>query len=89
MTSAPPPGLVYIRDTSAGPGIASRLGITSSTYRKWRMRGEGPETFRIGRRIVARIGAIDAWIDEQEQRARAPRWEARPPEPRGGARRKS
>ncbi|MEU2724007.1 helix-turn-helix transcriptional regulator [Streptomyces smyrnaeus] len=86
-TTPPPPGFVYaedIRDESGELilGIASRLGITPGTYRKWRMAGKGPESFKLGRRVVARIDAVDAYIAEQERAAREPSDEARPPEPR-------
>ncbi|NXY96396.1 DNA-binding protein [Streptomyces sp. BR123] len=52
--------------------MASRVGVTPSTYRKWRMVGKGPQTFPLGKRVAARIAVIDAWIAEQEQRAMAP-----------------
>ncbi|WP_218782790.1 AlpA family transcriptional regulator [Streptomyces sp. BR123] len=73
----PPEGIVYIDDYEAedgtvSPGIASRVGVTPSTYRKWRMVGKGPQTFPLGKRVAARIAVIDAWIAEQEQRAMAP-----------------
>lgn len=72
--SPPPPGLVYIDDYehpdgTVTLGIASRLGITPSTYRKWRMDGRGPATFPLGKRVVARIEAVDVWISLMEQAA--------------------
>ena len=89
MTPSPaPPGLVPIEDSldprtgETVPGIATRLGIVPSTYRKWRMKGEGPATFKLGKRVVARIEAIDTYIAEQEQAALTPSRDARPPEPR-------
>lgn len=71
----PPAGIVYItdwRDKDSGlviDGIATRLGLTSSTYRKWRMAGRGPHAFLIGGRVVARIAEIEAWIAQQERNA--------------------
>lgn len=70
--SAPPPGLVYIEDYEAKDGsvlkgIASRLGITPSTYRKWRMAGKGPHTFKAGQKVYARITEIENWISQQER----------------------
>ena len=71
----PPPGFVWIEDyrTDDGtvhiPGIASRLGISPSTYRKWRMRDEGPDTVRIGKKIAARVTAIEDWLRSLEQAA--------------------
>ncbi|MFJ2676333.1 helix-turn-helix transcriptional regulator [Streptomyces sp. NPDC087525] len=70
----PPPGIVFIEDYEENGevqilGIASRLGITPSTYRKWRMAGKGPQTFDLGKRVAARIDAIDAWIAGLEKAA--------------------
>ncbi|MER8042737.1 hypothetical protein [Streptomyces sp. NPDC094032] len=63
----PPHGLIYIEDTAAGPGIASRLGIAPGTVRRWRSLGRGPATFRIGKRVVARISVIDNYLVERER----------------------
>lgn len=70
----PPPGLVWIEDYADDngptlPGIATRLGITPSTYRKWRMVGKGPHSFMLGRRVAARISTVDAWVAQQERNA--------------------
>jgi hypothetical protein len=83
----PPPGMVFIEDYeeddgTVTPGIATRLGVTPSSYRKWRMAGKGPLTFFLGKRVAARVEAVDAWIAEQEQAALRPNPETRPPEPR-------
>lgn len=66
--SSPPTGLIYIRDTEAGPGIASRLGVTPETVRRWRSKGRGPATFRIGGRVVAHIHVIEQYAAEGERR---------------------
>lgn len=83
----PPPGIVFIEDYEGEDGIvlhgiATRIGLTPSTYRKWRMAGKGPLTFMLGKRVAARIEAVDAWIAEQERLALEPADESRPPEPR-------
>lgn len=70
--SSPPPGLIYIRDTAAGPGIATRLGVTPGTIRKWRCAGRGPDTFRIGGRVVAHIAVVEAYAAHGEGRSRRP-----------------
>ncbi|MGW1813321.1 helix-turn-helix transcriptional regulator [Streptomyces sp. NPDC002125] len=54
--------MIYIADTASGPGIASRLGITPGTLRKWRMKGHGPATFKIGGRVVAHEHAVAEYI---------------------------
>lgn len=82
MSRTPPPGLLWIEGTEAGPGIASRLGITPSTYRKWRIAGKGPHAFVLGKRVVARVESVDAYIAELECRALLPSADRRPPEPR-------
>jgi transposase-like protein len=93
---APPPGIVWIEDYRSDdgsvviPGIASRLGISPSTYRKWRMRDEGPDSFLIGKKVAARITAIEAWLHGLEQAANEERaairaeaeHDMRPAEPR-------
>lgn len=72
----PPPGIVWIedyRDPNTGEvvtaGIASRIGISPSTYRKWRMRGEGPRTFNLGKKVAARISAIEEWLNGLDEAA--------------------
>lgn len=67
QSTSPPPGLIYIKDTDAGPGIASRLGISPSTYRKWRMKKRGPSSFVLGGRVVARVEAVAEYLEELEQ----------------------
>ena len=85
----PPPGFIYIEDYvdddgSVLPGIASRLGISVSTYRKWRMAGLGPDTIRPRKRVMAREDAVERYLSGLEQSARAPsdNPEMRPAEPR-------
>lgn len=94
----PPDGIVWIedyRDPDTNkvliPGIATRLGISHSTYRKWRMRDQGPATFVLGKKVAARIDAIEAYLTslhraavEGAQAARAEaEHDSRPAEARG------
>lgn len=71
----PPDGIVWIEDYRSEdgsvliPGIATRLGISHSTYRKWRMRDQGPVTFPIGKKVAARIDAIEAYLAGLHQAA--------------------
>ena len=72
----PPEGFVWAQDYldhdgRIERGIASRLGITYSTYRKWRMRGEGPPAVLIGKRLAARIDWIDRFNDQRGNEALA------------------
>lgn len=84
----PPKGYAWIDDyvNEAGevevPGIASRCGVTVSTFRKWRMAGKGPQAFPLGKKVAARIEAINAWLAEQERQATDPTAESRPAEAR-------
>ena len=77
LTVPPPPkGFVWAQDyrDSDGrnvPGIASRLGITYSTYRKWRMRGDGPPTVLLGKRLAARTEWVDQFLAQREEEALA------------------
>lgn len=71
---APPEGYVWAQDHRAAdgrivPGIASRLGITYHTYRKWRMRGETPPAVLIGKRLASRIEWIDQFNAKREKKA--------------------
>lgn len=85
----PPPGFCFAQDSTDDegnviPGIATRLGITYSTYRKWRMAGKGPATLRIGKRTVARIAAVSDYLNSLEEDAGqvTESYESRPAEPR-------
>lgn len=88
----PPPGIVWIydyKDPDTGDvilGIASRLGISPNTFRKWRMADKGPRSFLLGKPVAAFIEDVDAYIASQGSReyeaAVQARADARPPEPR-------
>lgn len=46
---------------------AEYLGISPNTLYVWRHRRQGPPSFRMGRRVMYRISALDEWIAELEQ----------------------
>lgn len=46
---------------------AMYLGISPNTLYVWRHRRQGPPSFRMGRRVMYRISALDEWVDRQEQ----------------------
>ncbi|MFQ6856164.1 helix-turn-helix domain-containing protein [Streptomyces sp. 35M1] len=46
---------------------AMHLGISPNTLYVWRHRRQGPPSFRMGRRVMYRISALDEWVDRQEQ----------------------
>lgn len=85
----PPAGIIFIadyKDPETGeveiPGIASRLGITPSTYRKWLLRGQGPATFKLGKRRAAYIDTVNTWIADVAHAGTTPLAEEAPPEPK-------
>ena len=46
--------------------VAAIIRAPASTLRYWRHRGIGPESFNLGRRVVYRQSAVDAWIESQQ-----------------------
>ncbi|MFJ2630931.1 helix-turn-helix transcriptional regulator [Streptomyces sp. NPDC087422] len=99
QTQKPPPGFVFIEDYededgNVTPGVASRLGISVSTYKKWRLAKKGPKTFRHGKRVMARESVVDAWLaglgeSDGDTADEAAAHDARPPEPRVGRQRRA
>lgn len=51
--------------------VSDRTGIPLETFRHWRKRerGEGPKTFRLGRRVVVAEDDLDAWINAHREAA--------------------
>jgi hypothetical protein len=49
--------------------VAAILRVPVNTLRWWRQRGTGPRFFRIGRHLVATIGDLRGWIEEQKRAA--------------------
>ncbi|PKV80511.1 helix-turn-helix transcriptional regulator [Nocardia fluminea] len=50
--------------------LAQEYGFAIGTLRYWRHTGYGPASFTLGRKVVYRREAVEAWIAEQEQRTR-------------------
>jgi prophage regulatory protein len=42
-------------------------GTRASTWRYWASIGEGPASFKLGRRRVWKRSVVEAWLAEQEQ----------------------
>ena len=58
----PPPAddeLLTIRE------VAAIVRAPIATLRYWRHLGTGPRSFRLGRRVVYRVGDLQAWIETQ------------------------
>ncbi|MGK9461335.1 helix-turn-helix transcriptional regulator [Streptomyces sp. G6] len=49
------------------PRAAEYLGISPNTLYVWRHRRHGPPSFRMGRRVMYRITALDEWVRDQER----------------------
>jgi hypothetical protein len=47
---------------------AELLRTPAATLRYWRYLGTGPDSFRIGRRVMYRYADLCAWIDDQKDR---------------------
>jgi hypothetical protein len=45
--------------------VAAIVRAPIATMRYWRHLGTGPRSFRLGRRVVYRLGDLRAWIDAQ------------------------
>ncbi|WP_371829877.1 helix-turn-helix transcriptional regulator [Rhodococcoides yunnanense] len=45
---------------------SQNTGIPEGTFRYWAHIGEGPQSFKLGRRRVWRKSVVLAWIAEQE-----------------------
>jgi DNA-binding transcriptional MerR regulator len=45
--------------------VAERYRVPVATLRFWRHRGEGPTSFRLGRRVVYRLADCEAWLQTQ------------------------
>ena len=50
------------------PEVAEITRQSVDTLRWLRPRGEGPQGFRMGRRVVFRRGVVMAWIAQQERK---------------------
>lgn len=48
------------------PHAATYLGLSPNTLYVWRHRRQGPPSFRMGRRVMYRITALDEWVRAQE-----------------------
>jgi predicted DNA-binding transcriptional regulator AlpA len=44
--------------------VSALLQVPVATLRYWRQRGEGPPSFRLGKRVMYRRSDVGAWVDE-------------------------
>ena len=47
--------------------VAAIVRAPVATVRYWRHLGTGPRSFRLGRRVVYKVGDLEAWIDAQSK----------------------
>ena len=45
--------------------LAERTPIKRETWQQWRMRGDGPRFFRVGRRVLYRWSEVADWIERR------------------------
>lgn len=45
--------------------LSEDLGVPENTLRYWRSQGRGPQSARVGRRVMYRRADVVRWIDEQ------------------------
>lgn len=50
--------------------VAEMIGVERDTLWSWRHREEGPESFKIGDKVVYRESLLLAWIAEREAATR-------------------
>lgn len=45
--------------------VHEHTGVSVETLKYWRTHGRGPRWYKLGRRVVYDLAAVDAWLDEQ------------------------
>ena len=58
------------RELLGARDLEAMTGLKVSTWRYWASIGEGPASFKLGKRRVWRRSVVEAWLAEQENRAR-------------------
>lgn len=57
-------------DTKA---LAGRTGLSASYWNQTRLRGDGPEFLKIGRRVLYRWADVEAWLAERRRQSTSER----------------
>ncbi|ADP78336.1 helix-turn-helix transcriptional regulator [Pseudofrankia inefficax] len=47
--------------------VSEFLNVPAATLRTWRLRGSGPQSFRLCGTVRYRRSVVEAWLAEQEQ----------------------
>jgi predicted DNA-binding transcriptional regulator AlpA len=45
--------------------VSALTGVAEETLKYWRPRGKGPRWYKLGRRVVYDLAAVEEWLDEQ------------------------
>ena len=53
--------------------LSDMLGVPVNTLYGWRVRGEGPVGYRVGRHVRYRRTAVEAWLETQTDHERMTR----------------
>ena len=51
--------------------LSDMLGIPVNTLYGWRVRGDGPPGYRVGRHVRYRRSAVEVWLESQTDHRRA------------------
>jgi hypothetical protein len=52
------------------PEFAEVARVPADTARWWRYIGKGPQSFKLGRRVLYRVEDVEAWLAEQQSTSR-------------------
>lgn len=47
--------------------LSQRLGVKEGTLRQWRLRGQGPASFKVGVAVAYYLTDVEAWELEQRE----------------------
>lgn len=54
-----------MNENDSTAAVSAYTGVPESTLRYWRHTGEGPISFKLGRRVLYRKADVDAWLAVQ------------------------
>lgn len=49
--------------------VSEKCRIPAPTLRYWRQTGEGPKSFKVGRRVMYRRSDVEQWLEAQYAKA--------------------
>lgn len=58
--------LITMKELLSTKEVSREWGISEGTLRWWRHADDGPASFKLGKRVVYRRNAVEAWIADQE-----------------------